>query len=666
MPYDKYATEFKDINGVVYVVMDNAARDSLSNRNNTLENQVMYKPEVDGESGQLLRSNGDGTTEWVNQGTPTDAQVGDAVSDWLDDHPEATTTVQDGSITKVKLHSDLQETVDEVSELKNEISVKLYNDIVSGTIDGTTGQDGTGNTRCRTNGYIPISDLWYCDLRSTAYGVITFLYDSSKNYIKRLTTTFLLDEYITYESIKENTGASYVRFAFNKSNTTMTSDDCAAIGSRIAVFKSEYGPIVNEELTAQEDAYVNLASINSNLCSTNYIDYENGGIAAATGQNANTTIRCRTKGYIPVDKFVCCNAIGSGYKIIAYLYNSQKTYIRRMQGEYYVIDLTRFDIIRHTPDAAYVRIVFTRTDDANISDADLIAVRSLIYINTDVRKVDEDKARFDKQFNYVAYSQLANGDAPANTEEHFLHCANAGTFTALKGDVRNTADSGLIMCHDAGYTFDANNKITAYNSSNKTLIDTLTVAECKALTFAEQFNGKDCHPCDFETFVRICKKYGLICYVTVRDEHIADVVAPEVLRILKLYRMLDRAIVNSFTKSTLEIFRALNSSITLSLVLGHNYIPTNADVNYAYSLGNCNLNLFNVPVDSSVPGTNVEDKLENLLSGSDYTAVLEYAHSKNVVLYDAQTGNASPDVLLRHGIVGAHMTIIPVWDWKRT
>ena len=40
-----------------------------------------------------------------------------AVSDWLDDHPEATTTVEDGSITKAKLNSDLQDTVDQVGEL---------------------------------------------------------------------------------------------------------------------------------------------------------------------------------------------------------------------------------------------------------------------------------------------------------------------------------------------------------------------------------------------------------------------------------------------------------------------------------------------------------------------------------------------------------------------
>lgn len=52
---------------------------------------------------------------------PTDAQVTSAVDAWLDDHPEATTTVEDGSITKAKLDSNLAGAIDDVSELKTAI-----------------------------------------------------------------------------------------------------------------------------------------------------------------------------------------------------------------------------------------------------------------------------------------------------------------------------------------------------------------------------------------------------------------------------------------------------------------------------------------------------------------------------------------------------------------
>lgn len=56
-----------------------------------------------GTNGQLLRTNGDGTTTWVDQGLPTDVQTATAVSAWLTAHPEATTTVEDHSLTYDKL-----------------------------------------------------------------------------------------------------------------------------------------------------------------------------------------------------------------------------------------------------------------------------------------------------------------------------------------------------------------------------------------------------------------------------------------------------------------------------------------------------------------------------------------------------------------------------------
>lgn len=50
--------------------------------------------------------------------------ITNAVNDWLDDHPEATTTVQDGSITKAKLENDLQVKVDELATLKSTLQAK--------------------------------------------------------------------------------------------------------------------------------------------------------------------------------------------------------------------------------------------------------------------------------------------------------------------------------------------------------------------------------------------------------------------------------------------------------------------------------------------------------------------------------------------------------------
>lgn len=61
-----------------------------------------YNQVNNGNAGQILRTKGNGATEWVDVGTPTDEQTASAVSAWLDDHPEATTTVLDKSLTLAK------------------------------------------------------------------------------------------------------------------------------------------------------------------------------------------------------------------------------------------------------------------------------------------------------------------------------------------------------------------------------------------------------------------------------------------------------------------------------------------------------------------------------------------------------------------------------------
>ena len=86
----------------------------------------LVAPTEAGTAGQLLHLKEDGGTEWTTQGTPTDAQVGTAVSAWLDAHPEATTTVEDGAISRAKLNDDLKAKTDAVPDLKS----ALYNQLV--------------------------------------------------------------------------------------------------------------------------------------------------------------------------------------------------------------------------------------------------------------------------------------------------------------------------------------------------------------------------------------------------------------------------------------------------------------------------------------------------------------------------------------------------------
>lgn len=62
------------------------------------------------------------------------AVIEQAVQDWLDDHPEATTTVQDGSITEAKLAQDVLAELGEIDELKEAIA----------PLSGTKSSDASG------------------------------------------------------------------------------------------------------------------------------------------------------------------------------------------------------------------------------------------------------------------------------------------------------------------------------------------------------------------------------------------------------------------------------------------------------------------------------------------------------------------------------------------
>lgn len=71
----------------------------------SLKEDKVDKPSV-ADNNKIPRANG-GEVEWVEVGQPTDEQTNSAVAHWLNDHPEATTTVQDGSITEIKIEDSL-------------------------------------------------------------------------------------------------------------------------------------------------------------------------------------------------------------------------------------------------------------------------------------------------------------------------------------------------------------------------------------------------------------------------------------------------------------------------------------------------------------------------------------------------------------------------------
>lgn len=85
-----------------------------------------------GNNGQILRTRGNGVTEWVDVGLPTDEQTEQAINEWLNAHPEATTTVQDNSITEEKLSASLKEKV-----IKTYLTPQMFGAVADGITDDT-------------------------------------------------------------------------------------------------------------------------------------------------------------------------------------------------------------------------------------------------------------------------------------------------------------------------------------------------------------------------------------------------------------------------------------------------------------------------------------------------------------------------------------------------
>lgn len=104
--------------GTKYPSAGDAMRAQVEQLNEGLENYI-YKPTL-ADNNKFPRAK-DGNVEWVEQGMPTDEQTSNAINNWLNAHPEATTTVLDESLTESKFTNDLK-----LHTLKDYITPEMF------------------------------------------------------------------------------------------------------------------------------------------------------------------------------------------------------------------------------------------------------------------------------------------------------------------------------------------------------------------------------------------------------------------------------------------------------------------------------------------------------------------------------------------------------------
>ena len=138
-----------------------------------------------GTYGQSLRTLGNGKTQWVDQGLPTDEQTASAIAKWLNDHPEATTTVQDRSLTEAKFSNALK-----LKTIKDYVTPEMFGAVGDGTTDDTVAiQTAIDGSVGKVLVFLPTTYLITEPLKIKESGHIIVGCGSDNTVIKKLNET---------------------------------------------------------------------------------------------------------------------------------------------------------------------------------------------------------------------------------------------------------------------------------------------------------------------------------------------------------------------------------------------------------------------------------------------------------------------------------------------
>ena len=227
------------------------------------------------------------------------------------------------------------------------------------------------------------------------------------------------------------------------------------------------------------------------------------------------------------------------------------------------------------------------------------------------------KSRFDGSIVNVAYSVFGDDIAPVNTIEHFKFAVEKG-FNSIKTDMRLTRDNGIVLCHDNGFTLNADGRIIKFDDTNKTLIRDLTLAEVLNLKHElyHESLGYYSSPATLESFLQLCKVSGVVPYITFRNEYIEETMTV-LSALLKKYRYEHSCIVNIYPTdmSVASKVRSVFPLVCICYTIGTTNELTESVIDNAASLGNA-----------------IVCANKNILLNTD-SSIFDYAVSKDIRVY---------------------------------
>ena len=198
--------------------------------------QKLNKPAEDGNIGEFLMNIGNGKTKWENIDTHFIPIITEAVNDWLNAHPEATTTVLDGAISESKLNTTLKNRLrsdDFVSSLK--FPTLPFITMANANYTASQGMCVIDNQ------YIVVCRYYGSNQRAfRVYDAInkTFISESllTDSEVGHVNSMCYYDGYIYIATLTE--GSGIVRLRFNPITYAITYDDvvCTTMYPSVAIY----------------------------------------------------------------------------------------------------------------------------------------------------------------------------------------------------------------------------------------------------------------------------------------------------------------------------------------------------------------------------------------------------------------------------------------------
>ena len=156
---------------------------------------------------------------------------------------------------------------------------------------------------------------------------------------------------------------------------------------------------------------------------------------------------------------------------------------------------------------------------------------------------------FERKAMDVLYSVTSyyhgKGRVWGNSEMHFRKGVEEG-FDAFKADMRLSSDGEIILCHDEGFTYDENGRITRFDKNNYEAIHNMPLEKIQKLEYNIPFEGQYLHPCTLDTMLAVCEEHGKIAYLTFRPEAWREDIAKRLAELLVKHNMQHRTIINMF------------------------------------------------------------------------------------------------------------------------